>query len=337
MTCIPVRGDASRIGSHFGTQPPIPRILWHAHRVMGEYGTRLLTQEEGRLFGPTREGDDLVAKSGRKARGTGTGIVRASWYNLRKDRELILLPVLGGFVAALAAVPVSLVAFFTARDGKAWGYAMGGVGLLVTTFIITLFAVAFAAGANERLDGGDPTLRSCLSDAWSRKRAILQWPLFAAIVGTVLRMLRERAGIARKVVAGLGGLAWGVATYFVIPILACTRTSGRSATRESAQLMRAKWGGALRVQLRLGLFAVAWLISAVAAGFGVSALAQTSTAIAAGVGAVAVILLVYASLMLSVLGAYARVALWRYATDRPVPGFDKDRLEAAVRTRPAAP
>jgi hypothetical protein len=288
-------------------------------------------------MGLTREGKELMAKSGRTSRGTGTGIVRASWQNLRKDRELIWLPVLGGFVAALAAVPVILVAFFTASDGTPWGYVVGGVGLLVTTFIITLFAVAFAVGADERLDGGDPTLRSCLSRAWSRKWAILQWSLLSVIVGTVLRLLRERAGIVGKVLAGLGGLAWGVATYFVIPILAGTRTSAWSAARESSQLMRAKWGNALRVQLRLGLYMLAWLIIAVAAGFGVYAVAQASTGLAVGVGAVVVIIMVYAALVLSVLGAYARVALWRYATGRPVPGFDVNRLEAAVRTRPATP
>jgi hypothetical protein len=52
---------------------------------------------------------------------------------------------------------------------------------------------------------------------------------------------------------------------------------------------------------------------------------------------VAVVVLVYAALVLSVLGAYVRVALWRYATGRPVPGFDMDRLETAVRVKPQRP
>ncbi len=266
--------------------------------------------------------------------GTGGSLVRASWRQLRKDRELIWLPVLGGFVAALAAAPVAVVAFFTASDGKPWGYVLAGVGLLITTFIATLFAVAFAAGADQRLDGGDPTLRSSLSAAWSRKWAVLQWALLSVIVGLVLRALRERAGVLGKILAGLGGLAWGVGTYFVIPILAGTRTSAWSATRTSAQLIREKWGQALRVQIRLGLYVLVWLLVAVGAGFGVYALAQTSTAAAVVVAVVAVIVLVYAALVLSVLGAYVRVALWRYATGRPVPGFDTDRLEAAVRVKP---
>lgn len=270
-------------------------------------------------------------------RGAGKGIVGASWRQLRKDRELIWLPVLGGFVAALAAAPVGVVAFFTASDGEPWGYVLAAVGLLVTTFIVTLFAVAFAAGADERMSGGDPTLRSCMSAAWSRKWAVLQWALLSVVVGLVLRALREKAGLLGKVLAGLGGLAWGVGTYFVIPILAGTRTSAWSATRTSAQLIRQKWGNALRVQIRLWLYVFVWLVAAVGAGFGVFALSQSSTTLAAVVGVVAVVVLVYAALVLSVLGAYARVALWRYATGRPVPGFDVARLDAAVRTRPAQP
>jgi hypothetical protein len=268
-----------------------------------------------------------------KSRGAGKGLVRASWQHLRKDRELVWLPVLGGFIAGLAAAPVALVAFFTASDGNAWGYVVAGAGLLVTTFITTLFAVAFAAGADERLSGGDPTLRSCLSAAWSRKWAVLQWALLSVIVGLVLRALRERAGVLGKVLAGLGGLAWGVGTYFVIPILAGTRTSAWGAARTSAELMRRKWGKALRVQLRLWVYVLVWLLVAVGAGFGVYVLAQTSTVAAGVVAVVAVIVLVYAALVLSVLGAYARVALWRYATGRAVPGFDMERLEAAVRVK----
>ena len=266
-------------------------------------------------------------------RGTGKGIVGASWRQLRKDRELIWLPVLGGFVAGLAAVPVAVVAFFTTSDGEPWGYVLAGVGLFVTTFITTLFAVAFAAGADLRLDGGDPTLRSCLSTAWSRKWAILQWSLLSVIVGLILRALRDKGGLLGRVFAGLGGLAWGVGTYFVIPILAGTRTSAWSAARTSAQLMRQKWGKPLRVEVRLFLYVLLWLLVAVGAGFGVFFLAQVSTQVAVVVAVVAAIVLVYAALTLSAVGAYARVALWRYVTDRPVPGFDTQRLEASVRVR----
>lgn len=294
-----------------------------------DYRTTLLTYEGiGSHDAGAMRGDDTMS-----GRGSGKGLVRASWRQLRKDRELIWLPVLGGFVAALAAAPVAVVAFFTTSDGEPWGYVLAGVGLLVATFITTLFAVAFAAGADERLDGGDPTLRSCLSAAWSRKWAVLQWALLSVVVGLVLRALREKAGPLGKVLAGLGGLAWGVGTYFVIPILAGTRTSAWSAVGTSAQLMRKKWGNALRVQIRLGLYVVVWLLAAVGAGFGVYALSQTSTVVAAAVAVVAVVVLVYAALVLSVLGAYVRVALWRFATGRPVPGFDPSRLEAAVRVK----
>jgi len=43
--------------------------------------------------------------------------------------------------------------------------------------------------------------------------------------------------------------------------------------------------------------------------------------------------LVYAALVLSALNAYVRVALWRFATERPVPGFDPASLKAAVRVK----
>ena len=266
---------------------------------------------------------------------TGKSIVSASWQQLRRDKELVWLPVLGGFVAALAAVPVTVAAFFTADEGEAWTYVLVGVGLLLTTFITTLFAVAFAAGADVRLGGGDPTIRSCLSTAWSRKWAILQWSLVSVVVGLILRALREKAGPLGKAAAGLGGLAWGVATYFVIPIIAGTRTSAWAATRTSAGLMREKWGKPLRVEVRLFIYVLLWFVVAVGAGVGVLFLADVSTIAAVVVGVVAAIVLVYAMLLLSAVGAYARVALWRYATDRPVPGFDTARLESSVRVERA--
>ena len=91
---------------------------------------------------------------------------------------------------------------------------------VVEYLVIIFFNAALVSAAIIRLEGGDPTLGDGLRGAWSHIGAILGYAALAATVGLVLQLLRERAGIAGVVLAALGGMAWNVITFLVIPVLA---------------------------------------------------------------------------------------------------------------------
>ncbi|MEY4173635.1 MAG: hypothetical protein RI900_800, partial [Actinomycetota bacterium] len=79
-----------------------------------------------------------------------------------------------------------------------------------------------------------------------------------------------------------------------------------------------------------GLYGLAVGIGVIIAVVVVAMLAKVSAVLAVLVGIVLGALVLYAMLLLNAVGAYARVALYRYSSGLPTPGFGSNLLEAAV-------
>ena len=88
---------------------------------------------------------------------------------------------------------------------------------LILSFITVFFNAALISGANERMQGGDPSLGSALSGALRHLGPIAAWSVVAAVVSTILRAIEERSGLLGRLVIGLVGLAWTLVTFLVLP------------------------------------------------------------------------------------------------------------------------
>ncbi|WP_462321475.1 DUF6159 family protein, partial [Halochromatium sp.] len=146
-----------------------------------------------------------------------------------------------------------------AGDAPWWAYAAGALllwlFLLVTSFITNFFLTALVGGTLERLRGGDPTFGDGLALARQRAGVILGYSTVAATVGLVLSLLRGREqqpGIG-LLLASLGGFAWSVATFLVIPVLAAKNIGPIAAIKESVELLKRTWGEQLSVNVGLGV------------------------------------------------------------------------------------
>lgn len=263
---------------------------------------------------------------------TGGELLSATWALLKKDRELILLPVIGTIAGVIAGA-----ALFA--PGFAFGLALGGTnhvrnGLVIggalfgfaSTVVAIYFQAALVIGAMQRADGGDPTLGGVLGLAWQRIGKILGWALLTTTVGMALRAAEQRLGILGKIVGFLGGLAWAVASFLAVPVVVAEDLGPIDAVKRSGQLIRQTWGTSLRTTLRFGFTQFLLTLPLIAVLFvGVMML---SSGPGAGV-MVGVVLIVVAVLGLVALGmvfnaisTYARALIYRYATGRPVPGVN---------------
>jgi hypothetical protein len=120
------------------------------------------------------------------------------------------------------------------------GTAILAVMYLLNMFLATMASVAFNHQILEALNGRPVSVIAGIAAACERWKAILLWSLLAGAVGLVIRALAERLSFFGRIVAGLVGLTWSVASVFVIPILARDPTLGnpfkvlsRSAERSS--------------------------------------------------------------------------------------------------------
>ena len=75
------------------------------------------------------------------------------------------------------------------------GGTNGRTGFDASPDTSTRFSSALICGANERFEGGDPTLGSSLAGARSRIGLIFQWALVSATVSMIIRQIQERGGL----------------------------------------------------------------------------------------------------------------------------------------------
>ena len=185
-----------------------------------------------------------------------------------------------------------------------------------------------------RLQGGDPTVADGLRIAWSKVGVILGYAAIAATVGMLLKAIEERVGFLGKLVTGLLGTAWTLATFLAVPVLVSREIGPIDAVKESVLLLKRTWGeniaGNVGIGLAFGLLTTAVALVAVALVVGAALTLGATAAIVVAVLAVLAIGLV-AAIQAALSGIYS-AALYRYAVDGAAPaGFGE--LQSAFRPR----
>jgi hypothetical protein len=252
----------------------------------------------------------------------------SSWRVLKADKELVLLPVLS--LIATVAVAVSflwpIVSSCTETIGPKSACELGGtdyvimaVAYVTLAFITIFFNAALVHAANERMDGGDPTVGSAIRGALGKVHRILPWAIVSATVSVILRSLEERAGMLGRIVIGLVGLAWSLVTFLIVPVLVIEDIGVFDAIKRSGALFKRTWGENMAAQVGfglLGLLAALPAIAIIALGFN----AGGSAAVVAIAIGVAWILL--AVLVLTALNGIFQTALYRHAVGMGTGAFD---------------
>lgn len=274
-------------------------------------------------------------------------LMKASAGVLRAEKSLLVFPLLSGLctlvVAASFLLPAALMTIGGQRLGVRYEHGLSTASwtllflfYLVQYFVIIFFNTALTGAALMRLRGEDATVGAGLALAGSRIGSILGYALVAATVGLLLRMLQERLGLIGRFVVGLLGLAWTVATFLVVPVLAAEGTGPVESVKRSVALLRGTWGenliGNAGISVVFGL--VGLVLALASAALVVGAVAAHS--IVAVVAAVAVVIFAFILLALvqsSLQGIYA-AALYRYAEHGEAgAGFPPALLEQAFRQK----
>ncbi|RAN75230.1 hypothetical protein B5P43_26750 [Bacillus sp. SRB_336] len=270
-------------------------------------------------------------------------LMKASATVLRSDKSLLLFPLMSGLctllVAASFLIPVGVMMIGSEHAGQDFqqrmstgAYLLMFAFYLVQYFVIIFFQTALTGVALMHLRGEPTSVGAGFALARSKLPQILGYALIAATVGLLLRMIQERLGLIGRVVVGFIGLAWTVATFLVVPVLASKDVGPVDAVKESVELLKRSWGenliGSGGIGVVFGLLMVlAVLVSALLIG---GAVAMQS--IVAIVVAAVVVVLGFALLGLiqsSLHGIYA-AALYRYAeTGEASVGFDQALLQQA--------
>jgi uncharacterized protein DUF6159 len=270
-------------------------------------------------------------------------LVKQSFAILRSDKQLMLFPVFSAVSCFILTAIIATGGAFLVLPARAAALAAGEqfhpnqsplllIGMftlyVVNYFVIVFFNVALVGVANSRLMGGTWTFRDGLELAWERKGTILQWALVAATVGVILRTLEERLGLIGRLIMRIMGIAWALACYFVVPVLAFEDLTPIEAVKRSAKLFRDTWGEKVIGGFSLSLVSMVLMLPGIGLVI-VAAILGGATGFLFGL----VVMFLYfllLSVFMSAVGGIFNAALYRYACFKQVaPAFSQDLIASA--------
>ena len=268
---------------------------------------------------------------------------------LSLDKELIFFPVFSSIAFVVVLLTFLGVTFGIGSFERLEEGAYTVVDLIAvfafyvaSYFVIIFFNSALVFAAHERLEGGDPNIRSGLAGASSRIITIFLWSIIAATVGLILQILssqaRERGGvigIIGQIVVSLIGAAWSLITFFVVPLIVIEHRGLVDSFKSSFTLVKRTWGEQIVGNFGLGLLQLGATLLVGLVGailfFALSPLGAAGIALAVGIS---VVLLVGVSLVFATLSGIYKAALYNYAASGQVPAlFTDDTIRGAFRQR----
>jgi hypothetical protein len=276
----------------------------------------------------------------------GWALTRQSWEVLRGDASLALFPLLSTIFASLAMVSIWAPTLITRgvfdhqtiERNDPVIYAAGIASAYVSTFVALFFNVALAACAARSMRGEDTKVRDGLTAAARRIGAILGWTVVSTTFGLLLRAFENRVPLLGKIAAWIAGAAWGIATFFVVPVIALEGTGPLKSLQHSAAIIKSRWGEGATGAATIGLVTVGFSFAiASVAMVGVVMLLEGGQALLGyAVLAVAVVLMFGTAVVSATLSQIFRVAVYEFALYGQTPGgFDGPQLQAAFQPHPA--
>jgi len=268
-------------------------------------------------------------------------LAKASAAILKEDKELMLFPLCSAvsvvavmLAFALPALGLAAIDGLTTVDGKlSFGaYALGFAFYFTQYFVIFFFNAGLVGCAMLRLGGGTPTFRDGVRMASKRVVPIAGYALIATTVGMILRAIQERLGFIGRIVIGLVGMVWSIATFLVVPVLVAGDGGPVDAVKDSARLMKKTWGeniiGNAGISIVFFFLALAVIVTGAVLAVMAAAMAH-SAALAIIVVAATILALALVFLASSALTGIYAAALYRHAMGKPSKGFDPAVLSGA--------
>jgi Family of unknown function (DUF6159) len=270
-------------------------------------------------------------------------LIKASASVLSADKELFIFPIISALGTLVVTLTFALPMFFSGvfdaiatNNSGILPYLLGFLFYLAQYIIIFFANTALVGAALIRLRGGDPTVSDGFRIAFSHLGSIFGYALISATVGMIIRTLSSKQNGLGRIVISLIGMAWNIATFLVVPILATEDIGPIQAIKRSVNLLKKTWGEQLAGNFGLG--AVFGLLT-----FGVILLGILGIFLAVSIQSVAlvvafVIFMVLVSIILglvnSALSGIYTAAVYQFAVEGKTSGFfEAGMVQNAFRSR----
>jgi hypothetical protein len=278
--------------------------------------------------------------------------IKAGWAlgkQVRKlvfsDRGLILYPILSAVVVFAEMLLIFLSFFlavpFTYSQGPGATYILAlFIFYLVSTFTSTYILVALLLAFRAYASGKRISLGDAFSQTRRYAKLILEWAIFYSVVIMVVRLIEARLGAIGRIIFGLAaGVAIGVATIFVVPVIIDNKVGPIHAMKQSAEFFIRNFGKTFGGLMYSDLYNLMFIAGGIAIII-IGALAlSTSAILGITVAALGLILLVFGIIMNFLTINVFKLILFDYMNGKALPsGISEDLMKQSIqKSRKQAP
>ena len=197
---------------------------------------------------------------------------------------------------------------------------------LLVSVITVFWNAAIIASAYERLSSGtNPSFSYGIGQAMKCLPQILVWGIVAGTVGLFIQILEglshsDDAPIPLRFVAGLAsfilGIAWWIATFFVIPIIVLEKAGVLDGMGRSMELFERTWGEDVTSHIGTGLLMTLCIVLLFLISIPLMTMGEVGVILGIVMLAVGVL---FAVLFFSTVDAVNRASLFYYAKTGEMP------------------
>ena len=262
----------------------------------------------------------------------GWTIAQNSFKVLKANKQLLIFPVLSGIslilimatfvVGALGFVGWDIRNLDISRNDKVLGYVFLFLYYIINYFVVVFFNMALIHCTTLYFKGEEVSVRKGIEFSKSRIGTIFAWAVFAGSVGAVLRIVQENVGTLGKIVTGIVGIVWSIATFFVVPIIAYENLGPIAALKRSAAMMKEKWGEGLGAGFSFGLIQIVGFLIAIIVGGTIGYLIHPVAGIA-----VAMLIVLLLATVVSAARTVFLSQVYNNVTGHPVEAFNQNFID----------
>ncbi len=274
-------------------------------------------------------------------------LVKYSWAFLRRNKAFMWFPIFSGLATLAASIVLLLPAgivmgLFAMMSGgrnddtgtSIFGYILLFAYYMVVYTISIYFNVALAGAVMKELDTGDATVQDGMAIARGKMSLILQYAAISSTVGIVMNAIRERGGFIGSIVASLGGMAWNLLTFFVIPLLVIEDKGIVDLIKDSGSLLKRTFGEQVAGGFGVGAVMFLAMMVVMVAGIALIALFSSSGLLVGLVIALMIAGFIAIGLIGGTLTSIYRVLVFRYAQAGTIPSdMDVALLQGAFKEK----
>ncbi|QDX40118.1 DUF6159 family protein [Salarchaeum sp. JOR-1] len=250
---------------------------------------------------------------------TGFSFARRSARALRDHPRLAALPAVAG-VAGLLYLAALWGVVLAVEPSPSQPLLVAALLALYfgSTLLASYFTAALMFCAKQVFDGEEPVIRDGLRAAGRNLGPLVAWAAISAVVGVVIRLIESNDSLPAKLVAAVFSVAWGVLTYFVLPVIVFENVGVFEMFSRSKETVQQTWGESLGAAGAVGLVTVALVFLGAFPGAVLLVAAPVPTPVSLVVLAIGVLL---AGLVGQTLTGVAKTALYVYATEDETPAY----------------